>query len=70
MARGFSQGVKKGGFRRGGPQRNLRTPILLGAIGLVAVLIVGGLFYFASKAEQSAPPKALITNEAKNVGGD
>jgi hypothetical protein len=72
MAKGLSQGFKRkssGGARRGGGGRGLGMPIVLGGAGVVVLAIVGGLFYFANKAEHSAPPKAMITHEAKNVGG-
>ena len=70
MARGLSQGFKRGGSRpRGGGGKGLGMPIVLGGLGVLVVAIVGGLFFLANKAEHSAPPKAMITHEAKNVGG-
>ena len=71
MAKGLSQGFKRkssGGGRRSGG-KGLGMPIVLGGAGVLVIAIVGGLFYFAHKAESSAPPKAMITHEAKNVGG-
>ena len=73
MAKGLSQGFKRkssgGGARRGGGGKGLGMPIVLGGAGVLLVAIVGGLFFLAHKAETSAPPKAMITHEAKNVGG-
>jgi hypothetical protein len=77
MAKGLSQGFKRrssGGGRRGGGKslgggKGLGMAIVLGGAGVLMLAMVGALFYFANKAETSAPPKALITHEAKNVGG-
>lgn len=57
MARGFARARKRGG-----------APIRLIAAGVVVVLLVGAVFWFASKAESNKPAQQEIRVEATNVG--
>ena len=57
MARGFARAKKRGG-----------APIRLIAAGVVAVLLIGAVFWFAGQADSKKPVQQEIRVEATNVG--
>jgi hypothetical protein len=63
--------MARGGFarasRRVSSGRKLGPLVPLIGAGVLLVIVVGVLFFGASKAESNKPPRALITTSATNV---
>ncbi|MBI1361960.1 MAG: hypothetical protein GC155_16920 [Alphaproteobacteria bacterium] len=57
MARGFARTNKRGG-----------PPIRLIGAGVLVVVLVGAVFWFAGQADSKKPPTEQIRVEATNVG--
>ena len=50
------------------PKKQGGPPIKLIAAGVVVVLLIGAVFWFASQADSKKPPVQEIRVEATNVG--